>query len=66
MDTLVVLSNTPHPLDPDTRYHPTPVEIWICDGPAPGPEDRCRTSRHENGRGFQLTEAYAVETEEVP
>ena len=66
MDTLVVLSNTPHPLDPDTRFHPPPVEIWICDGAAPGPEDRCRTSRPENGRGFQLTEAYAVETAEAP
>jgi len=66
MDTLVVLSNTPHPLDPEPLYHTPPVEVWICDGPVPGPEDRCRTSRSENGRGFQLTEAYAVETEEAP
>jgi urea carboxylase-associated protein 2 len=61
MDTLVVLSNTPHPLDPGTRYHPPSVELTISDGlPAPA-DDRCRLSRPENGRGFALTEAYAVE-----
>jgi len=61
MDTLVVLSNTPHPLDPGKRYHPPPVEITISDGPAAPADDRCRLSRPENGRGFALTEAYAAE-----
>jgi uncharacterized protein len=61
MDTLVVLSNTPHPLDPDTQYHPPPVELTISAGPPPDEDDRCRLSRPENARGFQLTEAYAVE-----
>jgi urea carboxylase-associated protein 2 len=61
MDTLVVLSNTPHPLDPATRYQPPRVELTISDGPPASADDRCRLSRPENGRGFALTEAYAAE-----
>ena len=61
MDTLLVLSNTPHPLDPAPTYHPPPVEVWIGSGPGPSTEDPCRVSRSENGRGFQLTDAYAAE-----
>jgi anti-sigma regulatory factor (Ser/Thr protein kinase) len=33
----------------------------IGEAPPPGPDDRCRTSRPENGRGFALTERYARE-----
>ena len=64
MDTLVVLSNTPHPLEPTHVYAPPPVDLAIrAAGRAelPGARDRCRTSRAENGRGFALTEAYVVE-----
>ena len=61
MDTLVVLSNTPHPLDPGSTYQPPPVELSIGTGPRAAEDDRCRLSRPENGRGFQLTEAYAAE-----
>ena len=66
MDTLVVLSNTPHPLDPATLYGPPPVELSIrvaAPIERPGADDPCRTSRPENGRGFALTEAYAAEVE---
>jgi uncharacterized protein len=61
METLVVLSNTPHPLDPAPRYQPPPIEVSIEDGPPPAADDRCRSSRPENGRGFALTDAYAGE-----
>jgi urea carboxylase-associated protein 2 len=61
MDTLVVLSNTPHPLDPAKRYQPPRVELTISDGPPAAADDRCRLSGPENGRGFALTEAYATE-----
>jgi len=61
MDTLVVLSNTPHPLDPATKYDPPPVELTITEGPAAAADDPCRLSRPENGRGFALTEAYVAE-----
>jgi len=61
MDTLVVLSSTPHPLDPSAEYAPAPVEIDIRDGDPAGPDDACRRSRPENGRGFELTRAYVEE-----
>jgi urea carboxylase-associated protein 2 len=63
MDTLVVLSNTPHPLDPASQYRPPPIELAIADGPPAATDDPCRLSRPENGRGFALTEAYAAEME---
>jgi urea carboxylase-associated protein 2 len=61
MDTLVVLTNTPHPLDPATSYGPPAVDLAIWRGEAPTADDPCRLSRPENGRGFALTEAYLAE-----
>jgi urea carboxylase-associated protein 2 len=58
LNTLVVLSNTPHPLDPAPAYAPRPVALSIRAGePAPA-DDPCRLSRPENQRGFSLTERY--------
>jgi uncharacterized protein len=62
MDTLVVLTNTPHPVDPAASYDPPDVQLIVRRGDPAGPEDPCRLSRPENGRGFALTEAYARET----
>jgi urea carboxylase-associated protein 2 len=61
MDTLVVLTNTPHPLDPAKAYGPPPVTLQIRAGAPPAADDRCRRSRGETERGFALTEAYVVE-----
>jgi urea carboxylase-associated protein 2 len=61
MDVLVVLSNTPHPLDPASKYDPPPITLTIEDGPPAAADDACRLSRPENGRGFALTEAYVAE-----
>ncbi|MFZ5892109.1 MAG: urea amidolyase associated protein UAAP1 [Myxococcota bacterium] len=58
LNTLVVLSNTPHPLDPGTSYAPKPVALHIEQREPAGPGDPCRLSRPENARGFALTEAY--------
>ncbi|HEY6079318.1 MAG TPA: hypothetical protein VIW29_10970, partial [Polyangiaceae bacterium] len=58
LNTLVVLSNTPHPLDPRTSYAPKPVALTIRAGAPASASDPCRLSRPENGRGFSLTEAY--------
>jgi urea carboxylase-associated protein 2 len=63
MDTLVVLTNTPHPLDPETSYGPPAVDLSIRLGDSAPPDDPCRLSRAENGRGFALTEAYVRESE---
>ncbi|HXK17027.1 MAG TPA: urea amidolyase associated protein UAAP1 [Polyangiaceae bacterium] len=58
MNTLVVLSNTPHPLDPSTSYAPKPALLTIRTGTPATEKDPCRLSRPENARGFQLTESY--------
>jgi uncharacterized protein len=58
MNTLVVLSNTPHPLDPNPKYAPKPVALKVTAGALPADEDPCRRSRPENDRGFRLTELY--------
>jgi uncharacterized protein len=58
LNTLVLLSNTPHPLDPRPSYGPPPVALEVHTGAPAGPGDACRTSRPENERGFTLTEAY--------
>jgi uncharacterized protein len=58
LNTLVVLSNTPHPLDPSPKYAPKPVQLRVSSGLPAGAEDPCRSSRAENERGFRLTELY--------
>jgi uncharacterized protein YcgI (DUF1989 family) len=57
LDVIVVLSNTPHALDPAPAYAPPPVELELLRVPPPGADDPCRTKRPENGRAYQLTEA---------
>jgi len=58
MNTLVVLSSTPHPLDPSPIYAPRPVTLTINTGASASKEDACRLSRPENARGFALTDSY--------
>lgn len=58
LNTLIILSNTPHPLDPRPDYAPPPVDVEVRSGEPAGADDPCRTSRPENERGFTLTEAY--------
>jgi uncharacterized protein len=55
-NVLVVLSNTPHPLDPAPRYAPKPAGLEVLLGPPAAPDDACRHSCAENERGFVLTE----------
>jgi urea carboxylase-associated protein 2 len=66
MDTLVVLTNTPHPLDPAKAYAPGAVALAARSGPPAPVDDPCRLSRPENGRGFALTAQYLVELGETP
>ena len=58
MNALVILNTSPHPLDPNPLYAPKPVEILVKRVAPPAPDDPCRLSRPENGRGFILTERY--------
>jgi len=55
MDTLMVMTALPHPMDPNPVYAPRPLKLEWC---AAGPEvaEHCRLSRPENGRGFINTE----------
>jgi urea carboxylase-associated protein 2 len=61
MDALAVLTNTPHPLDPASRYAPPAIDLVIWRGEPPRADDECRRSRPENERGFALTETYVRE-----
>jgi hypothetical protein len=58
MNTLIVLSNTPHPLDPAAKYSVKPVHLAVRAAGPVAADDHCRTSCPENERGFALTEAY--------
>lgn len=58
MNVLVILNTCQHPLDPNPKYQPKPVGLSIRRVPPVGPDDPCRLSRPENGRGFTLTERY--------
>jgi uncharacterized protein len=58
MNTLVVLSNTPHPLDPAQTYREKPVQLAVRLAGPVAADDPCRVSCPENERGFALTEAY--------
>ena len=58
MNTLVVLTNTPHPLEPSEKYLTKPVKLGVyATGPL-APNDLCKHSCPENERGFALTDAY--------
>jgi urea carboxylase-associated protein 2 len=58
MDTLVVLSSAPHPLDARADYAPADVQLsaWRADPVAA--DDACRTQCPQNGRAFTNTERY--------
>lgn len=56
MDTLVLISTAPHPLDPRADYAPGKVALVAWDSGPAGMDDACRLSCPENGRGFQNTD----------
>ncbi len=53
MDTLVVLTTCPHPMNPATEYPFKPVELQMFEAQPLGADDACLTSRPENGRAFE-------------
>ncbi len=57
MDLLVALSNCPHPLDPDARAEPPPIEVTRFRAPPALADDLCRTATAEAVRGFENTDA---------
>jgi uncharacterized protein len=57
LDTLVVLSCVPHPLDPAPEWSPRAVRLAITEVPCAPADDPVRMACPENERGFQATEA---------
>ncbi|WP_028560816.1 urea amidolyase associated protein UAAP1 [Paenibacillus pinihumi] len=55
MDVLIVLSNTPNPLDPDTGYPDSAIEIEVRDAPSLLEDDSCLNHCGENRRAFENT-----------
>jgi len=61
MDVLIVLSNTPHPLDPRTAYPSVLVRIDVGEAdPVDEASDFCVNFRPENRRAFENTWEYDV------
>jgi urea carboxylase-associated protein 2 len=58
LNVLVVISNTPHPLDPATHWSTGPLGIAVIDGDPAGLDDPCRTRIPEIGRAFDNTDRY--------
>lgn len=58
MDTLVVLTALQHPMDPNPRYEPRPVQLRWGQAHSDGVSTACRHSRPENERAFHNTERF--------
>lgn len=58
MDLLVVLSNTPNPLDPKTEFPSVPVKMEVSASQIVEEDDICVNHRPENRRAFENTWAY--------
>lgn len=58
MNTLVVLSNTPHPFEPSPTYSPKPAKLELRSGTPAAADDPCRIATDESRRAFALTDAY--------
>jgi uncharacterized protein YcgI (DUF1989 family) len=58
MDTLVVLSSAPHPLDVRADYAPADVQLSAYRAKPVAADDACRIQCAQNGRAFTNTERY--------
>ena len=58
MNVLAIVNTCQHPLDPNSKYDPRPVQLAVRKVDPAGPHDCCRMSCPENQRGFTLTERY--------
>jgi hypothetical protein len=58
MNVLIVVANTPHVLDPRTKYTCTPVRLTAYRGPATAQDDPIRVATPESARAFQNTDDY--------
>lgn len=63
MRVLVVIANTPHVLDPRTKYTCTPLRLTAWRGPVTSADDPVRNSTPENVRAFENVEDYFLNQE---
>lgn len=63
METLVVLTTCPHPMDPSIEYPHCAVEIAVSEAPLMTADDKCLNSSAENGRGFENNRRYHCQHE---
>jgi uncharacterized protein YcgI (DUF1989 family) len=59
MDTLVVMTTCPHPLNPSEIYPYKPVEVTVFESEPMQESDTCLNHRKENKRGFENNRRYA-------
>jgi urea carboxylase-associated protein 2 len=57
LDTIVVLSSVPHPLDPAPEWSPRPVRLLMREIAPAAADDPVRTACPENERAFAASEA---------
>lgn len=58
MDIILIVSNTPNPLDKRKEYPSVPVKMTVSDGAEVTLDDECVNHREENFRAFQNTWDY--------
>lgn len=58
MDTLVVLSTCPHPMNPAEKYPMKAIEMSMQKAQPIAPDDTCLNHRPENARGFENNNRY--------
>jgi len=61
MDTLVVLTTCPHPMNEAAEYPHLPVQLSIRQAEAIADDDQCLNSSAENGRGFENNRRYVCQ-----
>lgn len=60
MDSILLLSNTPNPLDPNEHYPSVPIKMEIFEAPPADTLDYCVNYRPENRRAFENTWEYHI------
>ena len=55
---IIILSNTPNPLNPSESYPSVPVTVEVYDAPPIDLSDECMSHSPENARAFENTWDY--------
>ena len=61
MDTLVILTTCPHPMNPASEYPHLPVQLTVSKAATITADDQCLNSSAENGSGFENNRRYSCQ-----